>query len=102
MNVELVYFEDCPNWQLAEVRLREALGARGDTTTPVTYRIVSGPGDVEWLDFAGSPTILVNGRDAFARTENPGGLACRLYSNYTGDYRVPTVGQLQAVLADAR
>lgn len=33
MDVELVYFVGCPNWQQAERRLREALASAGHTVT---------------------------------------------------------------------
>ena len=29
MRVQLLYFDECPNWQLADTRLREALEALG-------------------------------------------------------------------------
>ena len=29
MDVGLLYFEDCPNWRLADARLREALASLG-------------------------------------------------------------------------
>jgi hypothetical protein len=100
MEIELLYFEGCPNWQLAAARLREALRAVGAAETPVTYRTVDDPDEAERLGFRGSPTILVNGRDRFARPGDPAGLACRLYPGGGGDPS-PTVEQIQAVLADA-
>lgn len=32
MRIQLLYFDECPNWQVADVRLREALAAVGNTT----------------------------------------------------------------------
>jgi hypothetical protein len=29
VRVQLLYFDDCPNWRVAEAHLREALGAVG-------------------------------------------------------------------------
>jgi hypothetical protein len=99
MEIELLYFEGCPNWQLADTRLREALHAVGDATIPVTCRNVDNLDEAERLGFRGSPTILVNGRDRFARPDDPVGLACRLSPNAGGDHS-PTVRQIQAVLTN--
>ncbi len=101
MEIELLYFEGCPNWQRADARLREALHTVGAATKPATYRMVDSPDEAERLGFPGSPTILVNGRDSFARACDPAGLARRLYPGAGGGDHSPTVQQIQAVLADA-
>ena len=100
MEIGLLYFEGCPNWQLADARLREALRAVGDATTPGTYRTVGNPDEAERLRFRESPTILASGRDRFARPGDRVGLACRLYPGAGGGLS-PAVQQIQAVLADA-
>ena len=88
MEIGLVYFEGCPNWQLA------------DATTPVSYRIVGSLDEAGQPGFRGSPGILVCGRGRFARPGGPAGLACRLCPGTGGDHS-PAAGQIQAVLADA-
>jgi hypothetical protein len=102
MDVRLLYFDDCPNWRLAEARLHQALAGLGDQGPAVTYELVSTPEQAERAGFRGSPTILVNGADPFARPDDPVGLSCRLYSGPTGVDHAPTVDQLRSVLADAR
>lgn len=99
VKVELLYFEGCPNWQIAETRLREALGALGHGTVTVTRRVVSSPEQAERVGFGGSPTILVDGTDPFAQPDDPVGFACRLYGH---DDHVPTVEQMKAVLCGGR
>ncbi|MDQ6840406.1 MAG: thioredoxin family protein [Actinomycetota bacterium] len=99
MHVELLYFEGCPNCPTAEARLREALAALGQRSVAVTYQVVSSPEQAERVGFRGSPTILVNGTDPFARPDDPAGFACRLYRH---DDHVPTVEQMRAVLSDVR
>ena len=32
MKVQLLYFDECPNWQMADARLREAVAAVGRAT----------------------------------------------------------------------
>jgi hypothetical protein len=102
MDVRLQYFDDCPNWRLAEARLKEALAAFGDDRPVVTYELVTTPEQAERAGLRGSPTILVNGRDPFARPEDPVGLSCRIYRGPSGVEHAPTVDQLRSVLADAR
>lgn len=78
--LELVYFEDCPNWRLAEDRLRAALELVGQSDREIRLHVVAGPAEAEAAGMHGSPTILVNGRDPFARAEADV-WSCRLYGN---------------------
>ena len=102
MDVRLLYFDDCPNWRLAEARLNEALAGIGDERPAVTHELVSTPEQAQRAGFRGSPTILVNGADPFAGPDDPIGLSCRLYRSPAGVEHAPTVEQLRSVLADAR
>jgi hypothetical protein len=102
MDVRLLYFDDCPNWRLAEARLNEALAGIGAGAPAVTYELVTTPEQAERAGFRGSPTVLVNGRDPFAGPDDPVGLACRIYRGPAGVEHAPTVEQLRSVLADAR
>ncbi|MGH3578251.1 MAG: DF family (seleno)protein [Mycobacterium sp.] len=95
MKVELLYFEDCPNWRTADRRLQSLATERG---FEVEHRLVSTPEEAEAASFHGSPTILVDGRDPLARGDEPSGLACRLYQTPDGVAGAPTVEQLRAVL----
>ena len=92
MDVTLLYFDGCPNWRIAEERL-SALADELDLT--VTRRQVTSP---EEAGFRGSPTILVDGRNAFAEGHEPIGLSCRMYQTPDGPAGVPTLDQLRAVL----
>lgn len=100
MDVRLLYVADCPNWRLADARLRQAL-AEIDPTVTVTYQVVATPEEAQRAGFRGSPTILVNGRDPLASPRDPVGLTCRIYQDSSGDGRAPSVEQLTAGLADA-
>jgi hypothetical protein len=101
MEIELLYFEGCPDWQRADARLREALRAVGAAATPVTYRTAGNLDEAELPGFRGSPMILVNGRGRFARPSDPAGLACRRYPGAADGDHSPAVRRIQAVLADA-
>lgn len=95
MQVELRYFEDCPNWRLADARLR-ALASEYDFE--VSHRLVSTLAEAEALRFLGSPSILVDGRDPFAVGDEPVGLSCRLFRTPDGPAGCPTTQQLRAVM----
>jgi hypothetical protein len=95
VRVELLYFDDCPNWKTADGRLRALGSERG---FEVERRQVTTPEEAERAGFRGSPTILIDGRDPFATAGDPLGLACRMYQTPEGPTGSPTEGQLRAVL----
>lgn len=97
-DVELLYFDGCPNWGETKQRLAEALAAVG--ADPSAYRLVAVTNveEAERLKFRGSPTVLVDGQDPFADPDAPVGLACRVYRTPDGLRGAPTVEQLVAVL----
>lgn len=80
MEIVLLYLEECPHWQVAEVRVREV--AAGAHAT-VRSQQVSGPVDAQRLGFNGSPTILVDGRDPLAQGAPSPGLSCRCMTRRT-------------------
>lgn len=97
MDVQLLYFDSCPNWRLAQDRLRAALHVVG-RDVDVSLVEVATPEDAERLSFRGSPTVLVDGEDPFADSAAPVGLSCRVFSTPDGRRGAPTVDQLVAVL----
>ena len=98
MRVQLLYFDGCPNWQVAEARLREALEAVG-RPVEVEKILVSTPEEAQERGFRGSPSVLVDGEDPFAQPGAPVGLSCRLYRTPDGVGGSPTVAQLVEVLS---
>ena len=54
------------------------------------------------VGFAGSPTILIGGRDPFSRPGTAPALACRFYSTPEGLAVSPTVDQLVRALGKDR
>jgi hypothetical protein len=67
----------------------------------VTRRRVRTSEEAERVGFHGSPSILVNGVDAFADGDAGIGLACRVYATPDGPAGAPTLEQLRAVITDA-
>lgn len=99
MRVELLYFDGCPNWKVADERLAEALGALGRTDVVVERHQVETPERAEEARFIGSPTIRIDGTDPFATGEEQVGLACRVYATPTGPAGAPGIEQLLEVLS---
>lgn len=94
--VELLYFDDCPNWREADELLERVAGEVG---FELTRRLVDTPEQAEALGFRGSPSILVDGVDVFASGDEPVGLSCRIYQTPDGPAGSPTLDQLRAALA---
>ena len=99
MDITLLYFDDCPNWRVADERLAEIAAERADFT--VTRHLVDTPEEAERVGFLGSPSILVDGVDVFAEPGAGVGLSCRVYRTPDGLAGAPTIEQLRAALADA-
>lgn len=95
MKLELLYFDDCPNWEVAAQRLDAVAARRG---LVVERRIVATAEEAEAAGFRGSPTILIDGRDPFASGDERFGLTCRLYATPDGPAGSPTIEQLEAAL----
>lgn len=95
MRIELLYFDDCPHWKIADERLHAVASARG---LEVVHQLVTTPEEAEATRFRGSPTILVDGRDPFAAGDEPVGLSCRVYQTPDGPAGAPTFSQLEEVL----
>jgi hypothetical protein len=87
VKVTLLYFDGCPNWPVTR-----------NPDVEVTYRTVSTPREAESVEFRGSPTILMDGRNPFLDREAPVGLSCRVYRTEAGLTGAPTVEQLARVL----
>ena len=96
MDVTLLYFDDCPNWKVANDRL--ATVARDLPDVTVTRQLVGTHEEAERVRFHGSPSLLVDGVDIFADADAPVGLSCRVYQTPDGPAGSPTVEQLRAAM----
>lgn len=97
MDIALLYFDDCPNWKIADERLAAIAAERSDLT--VARHLVDTAEEAERLGFHGSPSILVDGVDIFAEPDAGVGLSCRVYRTPDGTAGAPTIEQLRAALA---
>lgn len=85
MKIELLWFEDCPNHEAAELMLRDALDDAGISTSIERIEVadeVTGNATI----FPGSPTICINGRDVEPGWEECEDCTprCRLYATSNG------------------
>lgn len=101
MNVELIYFRECPNISLVRERLLQAFATasvtpqwqeweRNDSASPVHARAY------------GSPTILVNGRDVTGMEPSGDDAgACRVHARALGTFDgAPSVDTIAAALRE--
>ncbi|GAA1154297.1 thioredoxin family protein [Microbacterium oxydans] len=100
MEITLQYFDGCPNWEVLDHRIAEALHGRTDAS--IIRQRVGTTEEAVRLGFHGSPTILIDGIDPFAEPSAPVGLACRVFRTPNGLAGSPTLEQLHAVFSEAR
>jgi hypothetical protein len=99
VQVSLLYVDDCPNRQVAEARLIEALLLVGRPDLDVERVLITTDEEAQALRFRGSPTILIDGEDPFVGGVLPRfGLTCRVYRTDDGLAGSPTVDALVAEL----
>src|SRR6266851_2433677 len=101
MNIEVLYFEGCPNHLPAIEMLRETLKSLGrqDEIHQVEVHTQS---DAQAMAFVGSPSIRINGADIepWARTAKAFGLSCRTYLDGSHRSGVPSRELLRRAISE--
>jgi hypothetical protein len=98
MDIELLYFDDCPSWKNALVTLEAIVEEFGISSNISLIRIETQEEAV--LDrFVGSPTIRVNKKDLFPTDQGQFALGCRIYQTSEGLKGWPTKEMLLEKLA---
>lgn len=98
MKVTLQYFDGCPNWQITDRHLHALSGEHG---FEVSHELIDSIERAEEAEFHGSPTVLIDDVDPFAKEGAPVGLACRIYQTNDGPSGSPTLGQLEEAIVSA-
>jgi hypothetical protein len=93
MRIDVFTVSGCPHRLLAMTRLREAIDHSG-IDAEVVERVIDDLGTAATVGMAGSPTILVDGRDVFGSTGSEPSISCRLYRSDTGIDGAPSVSAL--------
>jgi alkylmercury lyase len=100
MRLQILQVPDCPNAAGLEALLLDLVGHRTDVE--ISRKLVEDDEQAAALGMAGSPTLLINGADAFADPLNTPGFSCRLYRDDDGRLAgLPSLGQLRRALARA-
>jgi hypothetical protein len=95
MTLEILQVPECPGADLLAARLDGLLAGRAR----VTRRVVASQAEAERLGMTGSPTLLADGADPFARPGLLPAVSCRLYRNEHGrQVPSPSAAQLRAAL----
>jgi hypothetical protein len=114
MQVKILYFTGCPNLATMADRVRIVLAELGRADVAVQAEDVHQASALSSA-WAGSPTLLLDGRDPFAAAgrpraaidgglnlvPSPGGDACRIYVTANGLEGAPSVDQLRTALVSA-
>jgi hypothetical protein len=84
LRVSLLYYEECPSYELALERLHQVLAEEGIDAEVEVVKIETDAQAEQWR-FVGSPTILVEGRDIDPPPSNAQfALTCRAYRREDG------------------
>jgi hypothetical protein len=102
MQVQLLYFEECPSHEQALERLRQALHEEQIEADVAVVRVDTEE-QAQQLGFPGSPTFLVNGADCLPPDAGtPSRLTCRAYRLEDGRIGpLPSLAMLRAALRTA-
>jgi hypothetical protein len=101
MDIEIRYFDGCPNWQETDARLTRAVEELG-LDAEIHRTLIETHEAAERVGFLGSPSVLINGVDPFADPGALVGLSCRVYRTETGLNGSPSQQQLRQALEAAR
>ena len=98
MRLLILHVPQCPGAEALESRLAPLLAARPDIQ--VVWQVVTTEDEARRLGMTGSPTILAEGADLFARPGQDPSLSCRLYPDEHGHLGpAPTAVQLRGALS---
>lgn len=96
MELEILQVQGCPSVPVLEERIAEAI-KWAPVEVSIVHRVIESEADAIATGMAGSPTMLMWGRDPFAGPDSAPSMSCRLYSDGQGGIGgAPTVNQLRA------
>jgi hypothetical protein len=100
MEIELLVTPDCPHAPTAADLIKTAVADTRIRAT-ISQTTINSEEQARNRAFTGSPTILLNGVDPFARPDAPVGLVCRLYLTSDGPRGVPGIRELRQAMKEA-
>jgi hypothetical protein len=102
MQIQFLYFAECPSHEQALERLQRALAAEQIAAEVAVVRVETEE-QAQQLGFPGSPTFLVDGTDCLPpEADMPSRLTCRAYRLEDGRIGpLPSLAMLRAALRAA-
>lgn len=84
MKIEILYFEGCPNHEVADKRVREVLEELG-IRAEILHVNVEDDETAQAVRFPGSPTVRVNDEDVAPGSNGESySMRCRVYATTSG------------------
>ena len=90
MQIDLMYFDGCPSWEMALENLKAALKAER-LTADIRLVMVSDDDEAARLKFLGSPSFRVDGVDWWPEERKRYNLSCRVYPTPEGMRGAPNI-----------
>jgi hypothetical protein len=97
MQIDLLYFDGCPSWQVGLENLKVAITQEGIDANIRLVRVENNE-DAARFHFLGSPSFHVNGEDLWQEKRTTYALSCRVYSTPHGMRGAPDVEMLRQKL----
>ena len=97
MQIDLLFFDDCPSWQSGLENMMAALEAEG-LDAKIRMVNVTNEDEAAHLKFLGSPSFQVNGMDLWNEERESYNLSCRVYPTPQGMKGAPTIEMLREKL----
>lgn len=97
MQIDLLFFEDCPSWRQAMENLMAALELEGLQADIHLVEVNDNTASAS-LKFLGSPSFQVNGADLWPEERLSYTLSCRVYPTPGGLLGAPSVDMLRQKL----
>ena len=94
MTIEILHVPHCPHVTTAEQRILDAHDQLGLPRPCIVRTELANEAETREHSFAGSPTILINGRDVIPGAPRVHQLACRIYRTAAGPDGAPSVDQV--------
>jgi hypothetical protein len=98
MDVEVLIIVGCPYAVAVDDLLRRLLDEAGLAETTVRTTVIMTQDDAELRTFPGSPTVLLDGNDAYPEPGLSPALACRIYQTSDGPRSLPEEGLLREAI----
>ena len=100
MEIDLLYFDDCPSWQSALANLKIALTEEGLDAQQVRLVKIENAEDANKMQFLGSPSIHFDHVDLWPEEREEYLLGCRLYLTPDGLRGWPTVEMIRKKIVE--